>query len=272
MNRRLQLLLHWLAGRRNGVSLPEIISVVFGRTCIPKAKSKIKSLEETENEIIVFFHDSAYPLYYPKKFPTWRLYQVIAETLYPNNWHYFEIDQTKVTKGDVVVDCGAAEGLFSLLAVPRCNQIYAIEPVPEFIQSMNRTFAPFDNIEIIPVALSNEEGKSTITSSGISSRLTKTGEGRPVKVTTLDSLLMAKEQPIDYLKADLEGHEMLMLKGAENLIKKYKPKIAITTYHGGQSATAIADYLKELNPDYQIKFKGIENRAGAPVMLHAWTQ
>lgn len=32
----------------------------------------------------------------------------------------------------------------------------------------------------------------------------------------------------------------------------------------------ISEFLRNINPAYQIKMKGIEERAGAPVMLHAW--
>ncbi len=68
----------------------------------------------------------------------------------------------------------------------------------------------------------------------------------------------------------MEGYEMIMLAGASDIIREYKPKIAITTYHQEQHARQIQDFLKSIVPSYQIMVKGLEERKGAPVMLHAW--
>lgn len=63
---------------------------------------------------------------------------------------------------------------------------------------------------------------------------------------------------------------MKMLEGAKKTIKMFSPKIAITTYHRTGDAKKIADQLKSINPDYNIMFKGVEDRNGEPVMIHAW--
>ncbi len=272
VNRRLQILKHWLLGRKNGVGFPELIKAVIDKTCGPKALLKIRSIDETDEHIVVYFHDFDYPLYYPKSFDITSLYQVITESFYPDNWHYYEIEQTKVGSSDIAVDCGAAEGLFSLLVAKRCNKIYAIEPVPKFIESMNLTFAGFDNVEILPVALSDQGGEATITGSDISSVLGGSGNGTRVKVTTLDALFFDKNIPLSYIKVDLEGYDFTALKGASNIIKTHAPKIAITTYHKKEHAGLISDYLRDINPNYRIKTKGIEERFGMPVMLHAWVE
>jgi hypothetical protein len=41
---------------------------------------------------------------------------------------------------------------------------------------------------------------------------------------------------------DLEGHDYKALVGAESLIKKYMPKIAVTTYHDINHASQIANF------------------------------
>ena len=61
-----------------------------------------------------------------------------------------------------------------------------------------------------------------------------------------------------------------MLNGAKNLIREYKPKIAITTYHNKDHYILISDFLKNINPNYRIKLRGIEGNYGSPVILHAW--
>lgn len=239
-----------------------------------KAFKKIKKIEEDKGYIIVYFHNIDQPLYYPKDASIYSLYLTIMESFYPNAGHYYQIETTKVNSNDIVVDCGAAEGLFSLIVSPICKRVYTIEPLPLFIKSLNLTFAKFNNMEIIPVALSNEEGYANFTVKGTSSALNNYGNGTNVKVDTIDNLFFKKKIPVTYIKADVEGQEIELLEGAVNTIKKYRPRIAITTYHRLNHAEVISKYLREVNPCYRIKVKGMtfmeEENTYVSMMVHAW--
>jgi hypothetical protein len=46
-----------------------------------------------------------------------------------------------------------------------------------------------------------------------------------------------------YLKMDLEGMELKALIGGENLLKKYRPKLAISVYHNFDDLRKIFLYL-----------------------------
>jgi len=48
--------------------------------------------------------------------------------------------QTTVTEEDIVVDCGAAEGLFGFLVIDRCEKLLLIEPLPVFLQDNGKNF------------------------------------------------------------------------------------------------------------------------------------
>jgi hypothetical protein len=123
----------------------------------------------------------------------------------------------------------------------------------------------------MPCALSDKPGTGNITQDDISSALMQNpASGTRVRVDTIDNLFHARGIRLDYIKADLEGYEYQMLKGAVKTIRACSPKIAVTTYHRQEHAKQIAVLLKDIHPDYQIKVKGVEERAGAPVMLHAW--
>lgn len=91
-----------------------------------------------------------------------------------------------------------------------------------------------------------------------------------IVIDTIDNFCATHDIRLSYIKADLEGYEMNLLFGASKTIKKYKPKIAITTYHNEKHASEIEKYLLSINSAYNILTKGIEERKGAPVMLHAW--
>lgn len=64
--------------------------------------------------------------------------------------------------------------------------------------------------------------------------------------------------------------DFLALKGAKNLIRTNKPKIAITTYHNIKHESQIKNFLKKIVPEYNIISKGIFQETGSAVMLHAW--
>jgi FkbM family methyltransferase len=232
-----------------------------------KAKRIIAKIEEEEDYKKIFFKGIDDPMFYPAAAPVASLYRVICESFYEANWHFYEIQQTKVAPDDVVVDCGAAEGLFRFLVAPRCRKIYVIEPLKSFCDCLEKTFQIHNNVEILQLGVSSEEGHATISENDISSNLS-IGKGE-VRVATLDNLFMEKG-PVNYIKIDVEGFDVETLRGARELIRKYKPKIAVTTYHDASHADAIKELLHSIVPEYNIYTKGIYQETGSPVMLHAW--
>jgi FkbM family methyltransferase len=198
------------------------------------------------------------------------LNQVLAEQSDPSEWHYYQVAETRVLAGDVVADCGAAEGLFALQAAQRAKRVFAIEPLPLWIDCMRATFRGVENVEILPYALSDRPGTQRIRASGLLTQLDPEGDIE-VQVETVDNLFEGRGTEVSYIKADLEGHDLKMLEGAKETILHHAPRIAITTYHEVRHADHMRTFLRRLNPRYRFRVKGIDAQAGAPVMLHAWT-
>lgn len=267
---RMKVLKYWMFSNKNSVTFKELFSYFFAKSYSQKAMSCIDKIEKGSEMNKIYFKGQLKPLFYPKVMSIQSLKQVIVESFFIDNWHYYEIPQTSVYYDDVVVDCGAAEGLFSFLLSHRCKRLFIIEPLPDFIQCLNETFKTDKNIEILPLAISDLETTASILADGISSTLITNVNGIDVTVTTLDKLFFEKGIPISYIKIDLEGYDYKALLGAENLIRKNKPKIAVTTYHKFEHSEEIATYLKWLVPEYNILTKGIYQETGSPMMLHAW--
>ena len=91
-----------------------------------------------------------------------------------------------------------------------------------------------------------------------------------VPLSTIDKLFYENGIEINYLKDDLEGNELKMIRGATKTIQKYRPKLAITTYHDNQDYRELVDIIKSAVPSYKFKVKGIEEITGKPMMLHMW--
>ena len=266
---RFKVVGQFLKGNKH-VSLAELCNYFFAPSYRSLASRFINDIQENGHHFLIYLKGFREPLYYPKDLNPHSLRQVIVECFNPKNWHYYEIPETRVNTDDIVVDCGAAEGLFAFIIRERCRKVYLIEPLFKFIESLELTFRNADNIEIIPYAISDTTYSTKIISNDISSSLSDEGDGEQVEVSTLDELFFQKEIPVSYLKLDLEGYDYKALLGARQLIQKNKPKIAITTYHDKDHASQIENFLKSIVPEYNILCKGIYQETGTPVMLHAW--
>jgi FkbM family methyltransferase len=209
-------------------------------------------------------------LYYPRSVSTSELSQTLPEQLYSWHWHYYQIPQTQVLPGDVVFDCGSAEGAFAFLNRDRGCKIYAFEPLPDFVRALRRTFANVSNVEVVHCALAEKPGKAYLKGIGISTEVTSENTGRSVNIESIDHFCAQRRLSLSYLKADLEGYEMNTLRGAAETILASKPRIAITTYHRKEDPREICAFLKRVNPGYKMLLKGLNRIHGNPVMLHAW--
>jgi len=105
----------------------------------------------------------------------------------------------------------------------------------------------------LQLALSENEGEMQVASGAGSSAITQAGTGTSVKVTTIDKFVEANELPrVDFIKMDVEGHELKVLEGADETIKTFKPSLALSAYHRGDDLIKLPKFLLELNPDYKF--------------------
>ena len=76
-----------------------------------------------------------------------------------------------------------------------------------------------------------------------------------IMADSLDNQLSKlKINKVDFIKMDVEGAEMEAINGAENIIKEFKPRLAISLYHKPDDIWQIPIKLKSLNPNYEFYF------------------
>jgi L-asparaginase/Glu-tRNA(Gln) amidotransferase subunit D len=74
-----------------------------------------------------------------------------------------------------------------------------------------------------------------------------------ISVTSLDKFVEDNHLTIiDFIKADIEGVERDMLKGATNVLQKFEPKLAICTYHLKDDPEVLENIIKTANPNYTV--------------------
>jgi len=132
---------------------------------------------------------------------------------------------------------------------------YAFEPMDEswnqlqdYVKRLPK--AVQECILTIKAGLSNRN--TFIEMSG--SRISQTESDTGIECKTIDSFFQSHPAPT-IIKADIEGAEMDMLMGAEQIIKKYKPALAIAVYHKYSDLWAIPLWIHKLNLDYKLYFR-----------------
>jgi FkbM family methyltransferase len=167
----------------------------------------------------------------------------------------------RVKQGDVVIDAGAWAGDFSAYAVSKGARCYAFEPVNKnFAMLCEMSALNVGNIHPIQKGLGAKECEINITisetNSGANSMVIKNDhflKEEKIAVTTLDQFVAENNlSKIDFIKADIEGAERDMLKGATQVLKTFAPKLAICTYHLPDDPQVLEQIILEANPDYKV--------------------
>ena len=73
---------------------------------------------------------------------------------------------------------------------------------------------------------------------------------------------------VTHIKMDIEGAELNALKGADSIIKKDSPQLAICVYHKIDDFLQISDYLLSIVPEYKLYLRH-HNISGTETVLYA---
>ena len=164
--------------------------------------------------------------------------------------------------GDVVLDCGACIGEISMLfagLVGYQGEVHLFDPVPLHARycklqgSLNPSLAHVFHINELAV------GESTRVVFGDRHDASQISPGglavNSYSMISLDDYASEKAlHSVDVIKMDIEGAEMAALEGAANIVRKFRPRLAISTYHKPEDLWEIPHKLKELNGDYKLFF------------------
>jgi FkbM family methyltransferase len=168
----------------------------------------------------------------------------------------FMLGQTKqfLTKDSIVLDIGAAAGIYSTYWASLVKEVHAFEPIPITFRQTIKLEKKFDNVKTYNLAISskNEFRKMYVDINRLSNNsFTKQVEGSDffVETRTIDSFNF---KTINFIKIDVEGFEREVINGAIQAIKSFKPILMIEIYP--KFATYNIKNLFDLffNLDYQV--------------------
>lgn len=123
-------------------------------------------------------------------------------------------------------------------------------------------------VELVPAALGETAATGLAASqSGQMTSLAIGGDGEEIRVARLDDYLAGGRA--SFIKADVEGMEMPLLRGAAETIRRHRPKLAICVYHYPTDIPVITTYLQSLVPDYRFALRHHSPQLMETV-LYAW--
>lgn len=153
---------------------------------------------------------------------------------------YFEIKHlSKIKKyinnNAIILDVGANIGNHTVFFAKECraSKIYAFEPTQKTFQLLQKNIRinKLDDVVVaMNVALGAKNSKVNMIVNGQdagSNRVEENVNGN-IAMSTIDDLRL--EEPIDFMKIDVEGYEYEVLKGAERTIAKDRPHIFIEIF------------------------------------------
>ena len=152
--------------------------------------------------------------------------------------------------GDVFYDIGANVGFFTVIAaklVGNTGKVYAFEPGKGNAKSVrhNAQLNNFTQVEVIEKAVSHTSGSGQLLLAQYSGgHALATADAPPdlagevtVDLVSIDDLIAQNQiQPPNFVKVDVEGAELDVLKGMTETMKTYKPTVIYEIDDGDRTA------------------------------------
>jgi len=152
-----------------------------------------------------------------------------------------------------IVDIGAWCGTWTLSMQQYAKNIHCYEPNNLHYGCLARNITPYSHVESYNQAVGNEDGFVKLTEERATQNTRVLLEKGETKINKLDSL---GYKDIDFIKIDVEGLEMEVLKGAEKTLEDVKYlmiELNGNSERYGSSKKDIKEHLKSLG--FKILFK-----------------
>lgn len=185
----------------------------------------------------------------------------------------------KAEEGNVVIDAGGCWGdtaLYFAHEVGKNGKVYSFEFMPEnlviFERNMSVNPELSQRINLVRMPLWSKSGEQLfVEANGPATRVvlnTNRPDATRVETLTIDDLVNnEKLDRVDFIKMDIEGAELESLRGAENTICRFRPKLAICVYHKLNDFWEIPQYIDSLELGYRFSLRHFTIHAEETVLF-----
>lgn len=167
---------------------------------------------------------------------------------------YGPADLLKYGDDEVYVDGGSYDGDSIRLFIDRVHgkfsRVLAFEPDKNTFQRLAANFVGEKRVEPINAGLHRRKATLHFDNAGTRGSILVEQGGVEIPVVGLDEVL--EDQRVTFVKMNIEGAELEALKGGEQVIKNWAPKLAISAYHRPSHLWQVPELVHSLRPDYRL--------------------
>ncbi|MFD1095253.1 FkbM family methyltransferase [Salegentibacter chungangensis] len=203
--------------------------------------------------------------FYKTKTQSWSLYTCTPLYLITKEIERYE-KFYRIRSNDTVIDAGAHHGILSLVYAKKAysGYVFSFEPDNKNLYELRKNLKLNNfntNIQVIEKGLWSRSGEVKFYEAGsvASSSFYKPENSleKNIEVITLDDFIEENDIKVDFIKMDVEGAELNILKGARQTLCNLKPNLSIATYHlveGELTYKSVEKFFKEINYPHKTVF------------------
>lgn len=224
-----------------------------------KVISVDKLIERYKDFLVVLgsskYIEEMYRMLLEKKFPSEGILYPEYDGILLAHYGRQYFDVFEAGAAEIFVDGGGYDGNtavdFMNWTDGKYRRIHIFEPNSEMFHLMKRKIEEnnIDKVEAYNFALWDKKENLCFLENDSGSYIAEEGQNT-VKGVCLDEAI--KDDKVTFIKMDVEGSELKALKGAQQIIKRNKPKLAICIYHRPEDILELPLYILELAPEYKF--------------------
>ncbi|MCR5012743.1 MAG: FkbM family methyltransferase [Lachnospiraceae bacterium] len=169
---------------------------------------------------------------------------------------YFDKNIVKSSGKEVFIDGGCYDGRTVLQFAKWCEgdyeKVFSFEPDPDNFELAKRRMdnAALNNVNLYNKGLWNECTELHFAGSGSQGARIMEDGGITIHTATVDEIVAGGK--VTFLKLDVEGAEYNALLGAEQTIRKWHPKLAVSIYHKPGDIFELPEVIMSMSDDYKF--------------------
>lgn len=160
---------------------------------------------------------------------------------------------TNLTPKEVLIDCGAYIGdtveTFVSKAGDRYKKIVSFEPDRMNCDKLRAVLRDKHDCLCFEAGVWDQNGELSFREGDLAGSRIEARGGVKVRVMSIDECEECREAT--FIKMDIEGSELMALRGARQTIKRNRPILTICIYHTDEDMLSILEWMRENLTDYR---------------------